>query len=60
MDLKIEWTKRSLNNYIDILFYIQSSFGEKPAKEYEKRVGDLINLLTKFPKMGTFRIKMKI
>lgn len=53
MVLKTKWTRRALNAYTSILQYIQNSFGEVSAKEYAKRVNDLIELLQSFPDMGT-------
>jgi plasmid stabilization system protein ParE len=55
MDLEIIWTKRAVNNYISILTYIKSDFGDNPAKEYEKRVAELIQLIKSFPDLGSMQ-----
>lgn len=55
MGLKARWTRRAVNNYIQILQYIQQFFGEKPAKEYEKQIMDLVLLLQSFPELGVIQ-----
>jgi plasmid stabilization system protein ParE len=53
MDLKIVWTKGAKNNYIKILEYIEKEFGSGPAKNYHESVEELLQLLTKFPELGS-------
>ena len=52
MELKVVWTKRAKNNYVKILEYIGTEFGENPNRQYHERIEKLITLLVSFPELG--------
>lgn len=53
MELKVTWTKTAKVNYLKILDYIVSEFGDYPGREYMERVDKMISLLQSFPELGT-------
>jgi len=52
MELKVVWTKRAKNNYVKILEYIGTEFGENSSQQYHEKVEKLITLLVSFPELG--------
>jgi len=56
MELKVVWTKRAKENYINILTYIANKFGNSSGEKYHHRVEELINLLRQFPELGTNQV----
>lgn len=55
MALKIFWTKRALNNFNEILEYLQTEFGETSAKAFAIRVHNFADNLQYFPQLGTLQ-----
>ncbi len=57
MELEIKWSPKALDNYVIILKRIQQNFGDTPAKNFQSRFQGILNLLTKFPELGTLQDK---
>jgi len=53
--LTIEWTLKALDGYITILEYIESNFGYTRSKKYAINVESTIQLLSKFPGIGSIK-----
>lgn len=56
---KIVWNKRADMQLVSIQNYLTAEFGEKVAEEFTSRVFTFLNLLAKFPEMGTVENKEK-
>lgn len=53
MALKIFWNKRAINNFDNILFYLEQKFSLNTAKSFAKKVYKIIDHLSEFPEIGT-------
>lgn len=57
--MRIFWTKRALKSYLDIEEYIQKEFGQKISEKFKDRIIAFLELLSKYPKIGTLEIPNK-
>lgn len=57
--MKIYWTKRSESRFLEIQNYIEHNFGEETKTSFKNRIITFLELLTKFPKIGTLEIPEK-
>ncbi len=55
MALIIEWTPKAIDGYISILQYIESNFGNTASKKYAESVESIIQLVSKFPGIGSIK-----
>ncbi|MBK7762600.1 MAG: type II toxin-antitoxin system RelE/ParE family toxin [Bacteroidetes bacterium] len=53
MALIIFWSKQADQKFDSILDYLQNEFGEKVATNFLISVHNFLNLLAKFPELGT-------
>lgn len=47
MALKIFWTKRALNNYNNILTYLENEFGEKATRAFAIKIQNFLAICSK-------------
>lgn len=57
--MRISFTKRAQNNYNSIKIYLSKEWGEKPAKAFEQKTIDFIDLLKEFTEMGSVEFPEK-
>ena len=57
--MRIFWTKRSKNRFQEISEYLKSEFGTKTCQRFKIRVWDLLELLSKFPELGSLEVPDK-
>ncbi len=57
MILKIYWNKRAERKFLKTIDYLKDEWGEKASDEYLLRVFEIIDLISKFPEMGTMEVK---
>jgi plasmid stabilization system protein ParE len=57
MALTIFWTKRADKKFDSIISYLVTEFGEITASDFIKKVYEFLDLLAKFPEMGTLENK---
>ncbi len=59
MALKIFWTKRALNNFNEILEYLENEFGENTANFFAIKVHNFVDNLLYFPQLGALQHSQK-
>ena len=57
--MKIYWTKRSENGFKEIYFYIQEEFGHNSSQKFKDKVFDFLELLQRYPELGTLEVPDK-
>jgi len=57
--MRICWTKRSLARFQEINTHISTEFGELPSKKFRSKVFDFLELLERFPELGTLEVAEK-
>ncbi len=57
--MRIFWTKRSKNRFQEISEYLSSEFGIIASEQFKTRVWDLLELLSKFPELGSLEVPDK-
>jgi plasmid stabilization system protein ParE len=57
--MRIFWTKRSKNRFQDITEHLKSAFGIKTSEGFKIRVLDFLELLSKFPELGSLEVPDK-
>lgn len=57
--MKIFWTKRSKQRFLDINSYILSEFGTNSSKRFKSRIFDFLELLSKFPELASLEVPNK-
>ena len=56
MVLEIFWNKRAEKKFYKTIKYLKDEWGEKVADEYLMRVLEVIDLISKFPEIGTIEV----
>jgi plasmid stabilization system protein ParE len=56
MALKIQWYKRAETKFDNIIDRLEEDWGEKSAKDLVQKVNRVLNLLTKYPELGTIEV----
>ena len=56
MALKIQWFKRAETKFDNIINRLEEDWGEKSAKDLVQKVNRVLNLLTKYPELGTIEV----
>ncbi len=59
MALTIFWTKRADKNFDKIISYLNEIWGEAVAKDFVRRVYELLDILLEFPEMGSIQHRQK-
>lgn len=59
MALKIYWSKRAEKQLDEILLYLQNEWGENTTKNFAKKIYNFLDLLSKYPNLGTIENKEK-
>jgi len=59
MALVIFWTKRADKKFDKIIAYLEEVWGEAVAKQFVLRVYELLDLLIKYPELGSLQHKQK-
>ncbi|XOV93186.1 MAG: type II toxin-antitoxin system RelE/ParE family toxin [Bacteroidota bacterium] len=54
--MKILWTKKAQTRFQEIISYILTEFGEKPSISFKDKVFDFLELLERFPQLGTLEV----
>ncbi len=49
----IVWNKRAIRQFLNIQDYLLDEFGEKATKDFTNRVLNFLDLLIKYPELGT-------
>lgn len=57
--MRIFWTKRSKNRFQEIFQHSTSEFGTKTSERFKTRVWDFLELLSKFPELGSLEVPNK-
>ena len=57
--MKIFWTKKSLSRFQDIHSYIQNEFGKNASDKFKDKVFDFLELLERYPGLGTLEVPDK-
>lgn len=57
--MRIYWTKKSESVFQEIYNYILTEFGEKSSNKFKDKVFDFLELLEKFPQLGTLEVPDK-
>ena len=57
--MRIFWSKRSQSRFQEINTYISIEFGELPSKKFRNKVFDFLELLERFPELGTLEVAEK-
>ncbi len=57
--MKIFWTKRSKNRFDKINEYLNSEFGKDATERFRIKVFDFLELLSKFPELGSLEVPDK-
>jgi plasmid stabilization system protein ParE len=59
MALEIYWSKRAEKQLDEILLYLQNEWGENVTKNFAKKIYNFLDLLSKYPNLGTIENKEK-
>jgi len=57
--MRIYWTKNSEKRFDEIYDYILAEFGDNSSKKFKDKVFDFLELLEKFPELGTPEVPEK-
>lgn len=57
--MKVFWTKKSQFSFQEINTYISTEFDEKASSKFRNRVFDFLELLQRFPELGTLEVAEK-
>ena len=57
--MRIYWTKKSETRFQEIYTYILTEFGDKSSKKFKDKVFDFLELLERFPELGTLEVPDK-
>lgn len=57
--MRIFWTKKSQSRFQEINKYISTEFGEQPSVKFRNKVFDFLELLERFPELGTLEVVEK-
>ena len=59
MAFKIVWTKRADKKLWKIIRYLEKEWGANTARDFDRRVFDFLEILSKFPELGSIEEKEK-
>ncbi|MTI20526.1 type II toxin-antitoxin system RelE/ParE family toxin [Fulvivirga sp. RKSG066] len=57
--MTIYWTKRSESKFLKIKSYINKEFGQLSTIKFQDKVFDFLELLEKFPELGSLEVAEK-
>jgi plasmid stabilization system protein ParE len=57
--MRIFWTKKSQSRFEEINSYISTEFGEEASLKFRNKVFDFLELLERFPELGTLQVADK-
>jgi plasmid stabilization system protein ParE len=57
--MKIFWTNKAQTRFQEIITYISTEFGEKSSVNFKDKVFDFLELLERFPQLGTLEVADK-
>ncbi|WP_462243614.1 type II toxin-antitoxin system RelE/ParE family toxin [Ekhidna sp.] len=57
--MRIFWTKKFQFRFQEINTYISTEFGEKSSSKFRNKVFDFLELLQRFPELGTLEVAEK-
>ena len=57
--MRILWTKKSQSRFQEIKTYILTEYGELPSAKFRNKVFDFLELLERFPELGTLEVAEK-
>ncbi|HNP17660.1 MAG TPA: type II toxin-antitoxin system RelE/ParE family toxin [Fulvivirga sp.] len=57
--MTIFWTKKSKTKFLEIAEYIQLKFGSKSSEKFTDKVLDFIELIRRFPELGSLEVSDK-
>ncbi len=57
--MKILWTKKSQRRFQEIESYIEAEFGQHSSEKFRNKVFNFLELLQRFPKLGTLEVPDK-
>ena len=60
MPLKIVWSETAEFSYLDVIDFIQNKWTNKEAIEFSKKTVQILELISKYPKMYPFSKKGNI
>ena len=55
--MKIVWTRKARNRFVDILEYIEDKFGRTVRDHFKIKTKEFTMLLREFPEIGTLEIR---
>jgi plasmid stabilization system protein ParE len=55
--MRIVWTRKAQNKFVDILEYIEQKFSETARDAFKIKTKEFTVLLDKFPEIGTLEIR---
>ena len=59
MILRVSWTKRSVNQFVQIQDYLESEFGLNIRNAFTKKFFVILENLQTFPELGTLEVRDK-
>ena len=59
MALIILWTKRADVKLDDLIFYLETEWGENVVKAFMKKLYDFLEILSEFPEIGSMQFEKK-
>ncbi len=59
MALEVFWTKKADTKFVKILDYLQEEWGDRVTRSFVKSVYDFLEILKKFPEIGTIENRDK-
>lgn len=57
--MKIYWSKKSESRFLEIIDYLTGEFGQTVGKQFKSRTLDFLEILSKFPQIGTLEVPSK-
>ncbi|MFY0686948.1 MAG: type II toxin-antitoxin system RelE/ParE family toxin [Cyclobacteriaceae bacterium] len=54
--MRIFWTKKSRSRFYEIDAHISTEYGEQSSVKFRNKVFDFLELLERFPKLGTLEV----
>lgn len=57
--MKVVWLKQSQTRFREIGMYISQQFGEQAASKFRTKVFDFLELLERFPELGSLEVEEK-
>ena len=57
MALKIQWSKKASKRFDEIINYLEKEFGDEVSSKFIQKVYEFLDLLEKFPELGSLEYK---